>query len=480
MFATTFLGHQGWLLQTKRACLLVDPLLRESFGHTQVLEYRVWPPRAWDEAALPAIDGVVLSHEHDDHFDIPSLCRLDRKIPIWLSSRSSTAARQILVEMGFSVHPLVPGTPVQVKDLELIPFTGDHMSVHCGDEWDALPFLARQTGGSGSFFSMVDITLTPGHLERVRALQPEPGLVSWTNNALDWSHMTSYLVPRQDATEECFTRMGVGHKLISETWGTPAGMLMCAGGFFFEGPRAWMNRRIFCVNTAVVCHTLKQVYPSEHFVPALPGQTFLMEANRLKKVEPRTPFLTVEPPERWPERANDTSVPTQDYAPATGRRALAPGQRAELEAGLCELAGAMVGGELFRGLCTLQEDELPGKTLSFAFRLRDDDAPLAYLYQPSACAFVPTEADVEERTLAGLECWASDLHAILRGELGPIALTFARARLWNALPLRFHFDVFGALYGVSHPLRRPAEYLETYRKLYAAHRETAPVWKARE
>jgi hypothetical protein len=66
-----------------------------------------------------------------------------------------------------------------------------------------------------------------------------------------------------------------------------------------------------------------------------------------------------------------------------------------------------------------------------------------------------------------MECWATDLLAVLRGELGPIALTFGRARLWNALPDKLRFDIFGELTRVSHPLRRPAEYLRNYQRQWA-------------
>jgi len=79
---------------------------------------------------------------------------------------------------------------------------------------------------------------------------------------------------------------------------------------------------------------------------------------------------------------------------------------------------------------------------------------------------VSSADDPERSHVAGITCWASDLLAVLEGELGPIALTFGRARLWNALPERFGFDVFGALYGVSHPLRRPKETLATYERLW--------------
>lgn len=78
MFWTTFLGHQGWMFRSRRLCILVDPLLCEEFGQGAALEYRVHPPRVWTAAALPEIDAVVLTHEHDDHFDIPSLARLEQ------------------------------------------------------------------------------------------------------------------------------------------------------------------------------------------------------------------------------------------------------------------------------------------------------------------------------------------------------------------------------------------------------------------
>ena len=58
------------MFRGQRAALLVDPLLVEDFGHAQALEYRVFPPRVWTPDAMPKLDAVILSHEHDDHFDI--------------------------------------------------------------------------------------------------------------------------------------------------------------------------------------------------------------------------------------------------------------------------------------------------------------------------------------------------------------------------------------------------------------------------
>ncbi|HET9622338.1 MAG TPA: MBL fold metallo-hydrolase [Kofleriaceae bacterium] len=484
MFATTFLGHQGWMIRTDRTCLLIDPLLREDFGDVHAMSYRVFPPRVITAEAFPAVHAVLLSHEHDDHFDIPSLARLDRAIPIYLSVRSSSAARDVLAKMGFTVAPWIPGVAIRLGDLEALAFSPDLVNVNCGDEWDTLPYLIRSTEGHGSFFSMVDIPITEQHVEWAAATCARPGLVSWTNNALDWSHMADYLRERTEGTQEFFLKMGTGHKLITTLWGAPAAMMTCAGGFSFHGDKAWLNQRVFCVDTEAVCGMMGKLYKKEKFVAALPGQTFVMQAGKLKAIEASTPFLATAPREHWPSRAKAGSasgaIEAPDYAPATGRRALAADEEARLVRGLGELAGALVGGNLFKSMFSLLASELGERKPTFVLLARTgDDTRLAFEYVPTHCTFVRAdEAGAEARYLAGLECWASDLLAVLEGAIGGIALIFGRARLWNAAPKRFNFDVFGELCAVSHPLRRPAEYAETYDRAWHAVSAAAPDLRA--
>jgi hypothetical protein len=475
VFATTFLGHQGWLVRTERTCILIDPLLRDEFGDLHAMEYRVFPPRVLTAEAFPAVDAVFLSHEHDDHFDIPSLARLDRAIPIYLSQRSSIAARELLAKMGFRVELWVPGVAVRIGELEALAFCPDLVTTNCSDEWDTLPYLIRSTEGHGSFFSMVDIPLTQQHIEWAAAKATRPGLVSWTNNTLDWSHMGDYMRERTEGTQEFFVKLGTGHKLITTLWGTPAAMMTCAGGFSFHGAKAWLNQRVFCVDTEAACGMMTKIYKKEKFVAAVPGQTFVMQAGKLKAVEPSAPFLTTTPRETWPSRAK-AAVEVPDYAPATGRRELGPGDQARLEARLAELAAALVGGSVFKHLFSLLASELPDRKLTFAFVVRTGDARLAYEYVPARCAFAAVDpAGAEAAYLAGFECWAADLLAVLDGALGPIALTFGRARLWNALRERFSFGVFDELYRMSHPLRRPAAYAELYDRAWQAAASTVPA-----
>jgi Beta-lactamase superfamily domain len=479
-FGTTFLGHQGWMMRAGRSCVLIDPLLGEDFGAVHALEYRVHPPRIFRAEAFPAVDAVILSHEHDDHFDIPSLARLDRRIPVFISAHSSTAAVQIIREMGFVVEALVPGIPVTIGELQVFPFSGDHMSVNCADEWDALPFLVRDTAGAGSFFSMVDVALVPAHVHWAKAHASRPGLVTWSNNALDWSHMSDHLAP-DVGTEQCFRSMGAGHNLIVSEWGKPSAMLMCAGGFAFHGEQAWFNERVFWVDTEQVCARLASIYRDERFLCALPGQTYWMEANRLTRIEDSTSFLAPAPRTQWPARGRRLRADHPDYSPATKRRELRAGDQARLREGLDRLAVALVGGFLFRSLHSILAVEAQGRKPTFALILRhgSDGSALVFEYDASACTFVPAvAANPRDAYLAGWECWATDLIAVLQREIGPIALMFGRARLWNHLPQRFRFDLQEALSRVSHPLSSPDGYLPMYRRMWARSSAIVPTIRA--
>ena len=480
MFVTTFLGHQGWMIRAGRSCVLVDPLLAEDFGDAHALGYRVHPPRVLRPEAFPAIDAVIISHEHDDHFDVPSLALLDRAIPVYMSAHSSRAAFGILERMGFDARPLVPGAPLDIGDLQLVPFSGDHVNVNCADEWDALPFLIRDREGAGSLFSMVDIALLPVHAQWARAYAPRPGLVTWSNNALDWSHMSDE--PEDDgATERCFQAMGNDRKLIATLWGKPAAMLVCAGGFAFRDERAWLNERVFATDAEAACAKLGRFYPDERCFAALPGQTFRMRDNRLVGVEDSAPFLALAPREQWPSRARrERGNPLPDYEPATGRRRLSDDETRRLPARLANLAGALVGGILFRSLHSMLASEAGGRKPTFALVLRQgtEGATMVFEYDACACAFVPsTSADPRADYLGGFECWGTDLLAVLDGEIGPLALMFGRARTWNALPRRFLFDLLEGLARMCHPLSRPADVLRVYERQWSRSRAVEPVFR---
>jgi L-ascorbate metabolism protein UlaG (beta-lactamase superfamily) len=65
----TWLGHASWLVQLDGVSLLVDPVFSDSIGPG--VRRRV--PPALDAASLPNIDAQLVTHNHRDHLDLPSL-----------------------------------------------------------------------------------------------------------------------------------------------------------------------------------------------------------------------------------------------------------------------------------------------------------------------------------------------------------------------------------------------------------------------
>src|SRR5262249_31193720 len=154
---------------------------------------------------------------------------------------------------------------------------------------------------------------------------------------------------------------------------------------------------------------------------------------------------------------------------------------AELPRRLEQLAEALVGGPLFKSLYSLLLPEARGRVATFALALRDGDQrdALVYAYHPNACLFDRVEVPrPREAFLAGMDCWGTDLLAVLAGELGPIALNFGRAYLWNALPQRFNFSLFTELYRLSHPLSRPEAALAIYQRLLRESEGVTPIFRA--
>jgi len=72
----TWIGHATWLLQTTRGNFLTDPHFSRRAGPFGLIgPRRVHAPGLAFEA-LPRIDAVLLSHDHYDHCDEPTLRRL--------------------------------------------------------------------------------------------------------------------------------------------------------------------------------------------------------------------------------------------------------------------------------------------------------------------------------------------------------------------------------------------------------------------
>lgn len=74
----TFINHATVLIQMDSLNILTDPVYSERVGPDSWIGPRRYRPPGVRFEDLPPIDLVLLSHDHYDHFDIPTLRRLDR------------------------------------------------------------------------------------------------------------------------------------------------------------------------------------------------------------------------------------------------------------------------------------------------------------------------------------------------------------------------------------------------------------------
>ncbi|MEU8529505.1 MBL fold metallo-hydrolase [Streptomyces sp. NPDC048629] len=78
--AVTWAGHASWVLRIGGLTVLTDPVWSRRILGTPA---RLTPVGVrWED--LPPVDAVVISHNHFDHLDAPTLKRLPRRTPVFV------------------------------------------------------------------------------------------------------------------------------------------------------------------------------------------------------------------------------------------------------------------------------------------------------------------------------------------------------------------------------------------------------------
>jgi L-ascorbate metabolism protein UlaG (beta-lactamase superfamily) len=72
----TWIGHASWLIQLDGISLLIDPIFSASLGPGT----KRYVAPALEVAQLPHIDAQLVSHNHRDHLDLPSLRAVARPV----------------------------------------------------------------------------------------------------------------------------------------------------------------------------------------------------------------------------------------------------------------------------------------------------------------------------------------------------------------------------------------------------------------
>jgi L-ascorbate metabolism protein UlaG (beta-lactamase superfamily) len=133
--SVTYLGHATVRLDLAGARLLTDPVLRDRLGHLR----RRSPSLAPDD--YERLDGVLVSHLHLDHLDMPSMRRLERTVPVVIPRGGGAILRKI----GFKdVREVAAGDSVRIAGVEVlaVPAVHDPRRRPGGVRADALGYVA--------------------------------------------------------------------------------------------------------------------------------------------------------------------------------------------------------------------------------------------------------------------------------------------------------------------------------------------------
>lgn len=150
--SVTYLGHATVRLDLAGARLLTDPALRDRLGH---LRRRSRPLAPEDYEPL---DGVLVSHLHLDHLDMPSMRRLERTVPVVVPRGGGAILRRI----GFTdVREVVAGESVRIAGVEVlaVPAAHDPRRRPGGVEADPLGYVA---GGAARIYFAGDTDVFDG------------------------------------------------------------------------------------------------------------------------------------------------------------------------------------------------------------------------------------------------------------------------------------------------------------------------------
>jgi UDP-MurNAc hydroxylase len=251
----TLIGHACWLFETAAGCFLTDPVLFDPFEEGTVTSC---PRRAVRLEQLPALQGIIISHRHLDHFDLPSLAVLDRRVPVFCPDDPFLLYG--LQRLGFrDIRRLAPFVAQQIGGLRLLPTPSLNR--------DVLEYGLVVQDETGAIVNQVDTFLAADTIEH---LHREVGQLD--------VHLAMYASQHFDLFESKRANTAMLHGINLHTASRLAAgcVVPAAAGFRFTDDLAWLNRHVFPISQARFVQDLRQVSPILRIVEVNPGDTLVV------------------------------------------------------------------------------------------------------------------------------------------------------------------------------------------------------------
>ncbi len=482
----TFLGHQGWMVESHDFRLLIDPIFTSWFRNSEYSKVWVVPPRRLDLSKMGRIDAVYFTHEHEDHFHIESIDALPRATQIYLSGNMSEPAERILATMGFTrVRRVYASEKITLGSellMTLYPPPGAPP-----ERWVLQP-LIRGRSWEDAFFNPVDCPISKRLLKELSEQKVERfGLVCMANNMQVPRGMRNphdlrrHRLPFGANLEP--SRVLNAHLALGDL--PPLRHLAIVGGGFVE--EASPFGMFLCPSQGRLAAVLEEYsYGRTRIFAPAPGERIDLgdPVDRLHPPAPDGFVLDCPDGDAAVRRATELAERFEEpevfeYPPTTGRRSVTEDEVARLDELLqgfaVRLANTPLHVEMVQQGMDVSGDApsafRDGRLLLRLLRESADDGAIHYEYQPSRRAFVrrkPVRGDPMRRFPYGFECWAADFLELLSGRLVVYEIVKYRYRFWDPVePVTGRHSFVATLDQMCAPEQNPDETWELYRRAWA-------------
>jgi UDP-MurNAc hydroxylase len=255
----TLLGHASVLVELDGATCLMDPVLGDPFEEGTVASC---PRRSVDIDLLPAIDILVISHRHPDHFDVASLDRVARDVDAICPPDPLIV--YALRELGFSqVHPVKPMAPIVGLDFELFPTRSELASI------PEMGMVFRDR--TGTFWNQVDTLLADETIDAVRDRFATIDLLfaMYASQNFEFFESRATEFPFETHRRNLETVMRIDPTVVA-----PA-----SGGFCFVGEHDWLNAFLFPISRERFIADLRRLAPGVDARLVDPGDVLELSVN---------------------------------------------------------------------------------------------------------------------------------------------------------------------------------------------------------
>jgi hypothetical protein len=369
----------------------MDPVLIDPHQEGKLA---IFPEREVHWEHLPAMELLILSHHHLDHFDVRTLARLPRHVQVTIPP--SSLLEKSLRQLGYeSVQQITPGTWIELNDVRLL-FTPSAVSFpECG-------LLIQDR--DGIFWNQVDSVLTLKHVDLVMAMAGKIDLLLST-----WQPMLETAF--QDNESLQFPTAQYAQLLANVARVRPGALAPGANGFQYLGDSAWLNHIVFPQSRERFLRDVTAMLPeleSKTFAFD-PGDVLEMTATEVRKFAGQSRFVSSAPRDPF----------ALEFRPGTAQRPLtsAAGPLTDadhnLVAGFCEQTlprfmaehPVLFGSHRQWGVVFQLEIAFPDRSEYWSIDFSDQSPEWQRERNPSATMFCGVTASGLASVLKGRHTW---------------------------------------------------------------------------